>query len=175
MKEGWFLKNTQKLGLDIGCGTEPITDEVQKWDYILGSGDATLMEGVMDETFDYVFSSHCLEHLADPVTALRNWWRILRPGGKLILVLPHRNLYEKKKLLPSRFNPDHKWFYLPCAGEPPHTLGLLETLQKAIGNDFIFQHLIVLDDGYHAGAGPFEHPQGELSIELIVKKPCNLF
>jgi len=37
---------------------------------------------------DYIFSSHCLEHLIDWVKALDYWTTVLRPGGTLFLYLP---------------------------------------------------------------------------------------
>lgn len=172
MREGWFVKHAQNLGIDIGCGDCPLTDEVQKWDLTLGNSDATFMEGIPDDFFSYVYSSHLLEHLTDPITALRNWWRILRPGGKLIVIVPHRDLYEKKTLLPSRFNGAHKHFFLPLNHEPPHTLGLLQVVTEAIGR-FEFHSLQTLDDGYVSGDSATIHPGGEYSIELIVIKPKN--
>ncbi len=39
--------------------------------------------------YDVVLSSHVVEHLADPLGALRGWLRLLRPGGHLLTVLPH--------------------------------------------------------------------------------------
>jgi len=36
-----------------------------------------------------IFSSHALEHMPDPYAALRRFWDLLRPGGLLILALPH--------------------------------------------------------------------------------------
>jgi len=39
--------------------------------------------------WDYVFSSHCLEHLVNPVAALEHWKTRIRPGGVLLLYLPH--------------------------------------------------------------------------------------
>lgn len=43
-----------------------------------------------DGTFDFVVSEHVLEHLGNPLKALREWGRVLKPGGKLFLFLPHR-------------------------------------------------------------------------------------
>jgi SAM-dependent methyltransferase len=40
--------------------------------------------------YDAVLSSHVLEHLANPIGALREWLRVLRPGGHLLTVLPHK-------------------------------------------------------------------------------------
>src|SRR5690349_9501938 len=37
---------------------------------------------------DFVLSSHVLEHMANPLHALREWHRVLKPHGSLLLVLP---------------------------------------------------------------------------------------
>lgn len=42
-------------------------------------------------SYDFVLSSHMLEHTANPLRALAGWARLLRPGGALILVVPHRD------------------------------------------------------------------------------------
>lgn len=55
--------------------------------------------------FDDVFMFHVLEHLRDPVSALREVYRVLKPGGRLHVVVPNR-------LSPNaRADPDHKQFF----------------------------------------------------------------
>lgn len=44
---------------------------------------------IPDATYDFVLSCHNLEHFANPIKALVEWKRVLRPGGALILVLPY--------------------------------------------------------------------------------------
>jgi SAM-dependent methyltransferase len=38
---------------------------------------------------DYIFSSHCLEHIPDWVDVMKYWYSQLRKGGILFLYLPH--------------------------------------------------------------------------------------
>ena len=108
-REGFFEKYCQGEGLDIGCGNDPVVDGVYGWD--LMNGDAQYLKGVEDDSLDFVYSSHCLEHMIDVRIALYNWFRVLKAGGYLILYIPHRDLYEKKEL-PSRFNPHHKHMFI---------------------------------------------------------------
>jgi hypothetical protein len=78
------------------------------WDK--SDGDAQAMFGVPDETYDFVHSSHCLEDMTDPAIALKNWFRILKPGGHLIVTVPDEDMYEQG-VFPSTFNSDHKWTF----------------------------------------------------------------
>lgn len=74
-------------GLDIGCGRWPLPDAIGV-DQIHG-------DDVMNLKFrdvDYVFSSHCLEHLPNPVAAIKHWREVLKPGGVLFLYLPHPDM-----------------------------------------------------------------------------------
>lgn len=50
--------------------------------------EAVALVDVPSATYDFVLSSHCLEHVANPLAALREWHRVLRGGGHLVLVLP---------------------------------------------------------------------------------------
>lgn len=92
-------------GLDIGAGQDPISPGARVFD--LEDGDAGRIDEYVSEKFDYVFSSHCLEHMVDPVDALARWWKLVRPRGHLILLVPDENLYEQG-YWPSIHNTDHK-------------------------------------------------------------------
>lgn len=75
-------------GVDVGAGKWPFPGAVAV-DVGRGNCDAyTLPPG----PWDYVFSSHCLEHLTDPVLALEHWRANLAPGGVLFLYLPHPDM-----------------------------------------------------------------------------------
>ena len=53
--------------------------------------EATALAGVPSETYDFVLSSHLLEHTANPILALNEWMRLLKDQGLLILFLPHKD------------------------------------------------------------------------------------
>ncbi|TMK62323.1 MAG: methyltransferase domain-containing protein [Actinobacteria bacterium] len=46
------------------------------------------LEKFADESLDFVIANHMLEHVEDPIEALENFLRVLRPGGILFLTLP---------------------------------------------------------------------------------------
>jgi SAM-dependent methyltransferase len=170
VREGWFDKYAPwwLSGIDIGCGKDPLNHTFRRFDAIYGDGDAQLMHGTPSDQFHTVYASHILEHMRDPIEALYNWWRICRHEGHIIVCVPHRELYEKKLHLPSKWNGDHKTFWLPDKGEPPHTRGLREVIYQAIPDANIVL-LRVLDEGWVSN-GPDMHSGGEYSIEAIIKK-----
>ncbi len=65
------------LGLDPA--TIPETDVID---------DASTLATVADSSQDFVMAHHVLEHIEDPIAALRHWVRVLRPGGVLFVTLP---------------------------------------------------------------------------------------
>ncbi len=92
--------------IDIGCGADLVVPYAVPFD--IQQGDAQfILDYFSSEIFDCVHSSHCLEHMRDVRAALLEWWALVRPGGFLIVVVPHEDLYEQG-LWPSLFNPDHK-------------------------------------------------------------------
>ena len=96
-------------GLDLGCGVWPLKVAIEQE---LGKpplhqcigvdggyspqacmaaqviADVSALPMFASEQFDYVYSSHTLEDMVYPEAVLTEWWRVIKPGGKLILYLP---------------------------------------------------------------------------------------
>ena len=52
--------------------------------------EARTLKGIADAGYDFVISSHCLEHLANPLGALREWRRATRSEGHALVIVPDR-------------------------------------------------------------------------------------
>ncbi len=112
---------------------------------------------------DAIYSSHCLEHVNDARAAIREWFRVLKIGGFLVICVPHQYLYEKRLALPSQWNPDHRRFYTPAT--------LMADVEAALEpNSYRVRHLIDNDLGYDYAIPPHLHPGGSYEIELVVEK-----
>jgi SAM-dependent methyltransferase len=59
-----------------------------------------------DQSFDVVFSDNVFEHLEQPELVLKEVWRVLRPGGRLLVKTPNTAHYMPliSRLTPHRFH-----------------------------------------------------------------------
>lgn len=124
MKMLWELVQfTRGRGLDLGCGpskTFPhfIGVDNHKDTQLFGIQmkpdivcDVTKLDVFGSASMDFVFSSHVLEHIQDHHSALKEWWRVIRPGGHLCLYLPHKDHYPN--IGTEGANPDHVHDFMP--------------------------------------------------------------
>ena len=44
-----------------------------------------------DNCMDYVLSSHVIEHFFDTIGAISEWLRVIRPGGYVFMIIPHKD------------------------------------------------------------------------------------
>lgn len=169
-------------GIDIGAGNDPLGSygelfprmtHCRGWDR--QDGDAQLLEGVADGSLDFVHSSHCLEHMADPAEALRHWLRVLRPGGHLVFLVPDEDLYEQG-VFPSRFNAGHQWTFSICKRQSwsPRSVNLTELLGRFADTAAILK-IELLDATYRSQLAPTgldqtRTPIGESAIEAVLRK-----
>jgi SAM-dependent methyltransferase len=167
-------------GLDIGGKPDPLAlyqelfclmKSVRTWDW--EDGDAQLMSGVPDDSFDFVHSSHCLEHLVDPVAGLRNWMRVLREGGHLVITVPDEDLYEQGTF-PSTFNRDHKWTFtaFKTASWSDRSINVID-LVPLLGGPAELIRLEQLNSTYRFELPRYDQtlsPVAECGIELVIRK-----
>jgi SAM-dependent methyltransferase len=70
--------------------------------------EATDLIDIPSSSYDFLVSSHCLEHIANPLKALKEWLRVLVKGGTLILSVPdRRRCYVTKDHMRVRTSIEH--------------------------------------------------------------------
>jgi GT2 family glycosyltransferase len=91
--------------LDLGCGGKKIDPRVigvdirPNGDYGVGynalipSGgevacDVVELKPFADKSVDAILAKHLFEHLINPVKALKEWGRVLKDGGRLVIIVP---------------------------------------------------------------------------------------
>jgi SAM-dependent methyltransferase len=167
-------------GIDVGGGQDSLALFGELFPLIRGvvtydkpQGDAQKLANVGDASFDFLFSSNCLEHVFDPTEALSNWIRVVRPGGHLVVIVPDEDLYEQG-VWPSTYNPDHKVTFTLCkkSSWSPVSINLFDLIGK-------FCHLAkplsvtTVDYAYRYKLPRFDQtqtPLAESGIEFILKK-----
>tara|TARA_B100001094_G_C18112357_1_gene761959 strand:- start:408 stop:1049 length:642 start_codon:yes stop_codon:yes gene_type:complete len=167
-------------GLDIGGGPDPLglylelfprMQGVKIWDKT--DGNAETLDTIESCIFDFVHSSHCLEHLDDPSQALQNWFRVLKPDGYLVIIVPDEDLYEQGEF-PSTWNGDHKFTFTISKKNSwsPKSINILDLLETLDENHEIIK-IQKLDASYRYNIPRFDQsltPIGECGIEIIIRK-----
>jgi SAM-dependent methyltransferase len=167
-------------GIDIGgkpdplgqyAGIFPLMQSCRTWD--LEDGDAQYLTGIPDNSFDFVHSSHCLEDILDVHDALRNWIRVLKPGGYLIVTVPDEDLYEQG-YWPSQFNVEHKRTFTiaKTTSWSPRSINVIDLVREFCGQ-LELERLVLHRDFYRPalrGVDQSKTPVAELSIEIVWQK-----
>jgi ubiquinone/menaquinone biosynthesis C-methylase UbiE len=129
---------------------------------------------VANEYYDFVHSSHSLEHMIDPVEALVNWIRVLKPGGHLIITVPDEDMYEHG-IWPSVYNQDHKWSFTIAKQESdmPKSLNVVD-LMKGFSHLVKPLRILLLDDFYNPKLNESVDQtmlaNAECAIEIVCQK-----
>ncbi len=101
---------SQVLEIGAGSGQHPLTVKHTFDKYLITDGNDRMLDqsrerfkgderydyqvedarklSFEDHSFDRVIATHVLEHLINPHEILREWTRVIKPGGTLSLVLP---------------------------------------------------------------------------------------
>ena len=167
-------------GLDVGPGLDPLALYLDAFPQITSvdlfdemHGDAETLAGIADESYDFLHAGHCLERLHDCFSGIRNWFRVIRPGGHLIITVADEDLYEQGQF-PSTFNSDHKWTFTIYKRRSWSERSVnLFNLILGLGVTAEIKRLILVEAGYHYGASRADQtmtPVAEAAIEFIVRK-----
>lgn len=103
--------------LDLGCGGKKLHEKFIGVDIrgngVVGVGANAHKPSAADvdadisilpmgtETVDAILAKHVLEHILDPIKALAEWGRVLKPGGKLVILCPDYRFCEAISVDPS--------------------------------------------------------------------------
>ncbi|MFJ2454945.1 methyltransferase domain-containing protein [Pseudomonas protegens] len=167
-------------GVDIGGKPDPLylykeffplVKNIKAWDW--EDGDAQFLAGMEDGSLDFVHSSHCLEHLVDPFEGVRNWLRVVREGGYLVITVPDEDLYEQG-VFPSTFNRDHKWTFtiFKTKSWSERSINLLDMVRD-LGQSVDVVKIEQLSANYRFELPRFDQtltPVAECGIELVIRK-----
>jgi len=160
-------------GIDIGCGPDPILPGVDRFD--VDQGDANVITQHVRKQYDFVFSSHTLEHMHDPYAALKEWFALVKPGGHLIFLVPDEDLYEQGHV-PGIFNQDHKATFTIHKERSwsPRSVNVLD-LVKSVPADVV--GVTLQDYGYDRrlyrhGAPPWGRRLGRLAMRIARRFPA---
>lgn len=91
-------RGATRFRLNLGCGraVRPAHNGWVNVDYESGPGVDIRLDlnspryPFKSNSVDEILASHVLEHLENPFKILAEWHRILKPGGRLELIVPHR-------------------------------------------------------------------------------------
>lgn len=167
-------------GLDVGGGADSLALFVELFPlikniviYDMPQGDAQKLSNVGDDSFDFLFSSHCLEHTRDAEETLGNWIRVVRPGGHLVISVPDEDLYEQR-VWPSTFNLDHKMTFTICkkSSWSPVSVNVIDLLYRFCDRVKPLS-ITTIDHAYRYRLPRFDQtstPLSECAIEFILKK-----
>lgn len=105
------LRHCRGRGIDVGAGLWPLpgATPVDVW---RGPGAGKTIGEFAAGSLDFLFSSHCLEHIENWRAALAEWVSKVRPGGTVFLYLPHPECAIWERGSPF-VGDEHKWSPTP--------------------------------------------------------------
>jgi len=138
-------------------------------------GDAQFIERLRKaESYDFVYSSNCLEHMESPHVALKNWYSLVKPGGYLVITVPDEDLYEQGHW-PSKYSNGHKWTFTMFKGESWSHRSLNVMDFGRVLPRCKFKSIFLTDTNYDYSKKNIDQTRGtaECFIEVVIQKPLH--
>jgi SAM-dependent methyltransferase len=86
------FRHFRELGYEnvTGVGREASKQALDnEYGYLVLALDMHRLGAIPDDSYDVVYASHAIEHSHNPILVVEGIRRILKPGGKLVVVLPY--------------------------------------------------------------------------------------
>ena len=103
-------------------------------------GDAETLANIKDKTFDFVIAAHVIEHMKNPLSALEQWCRVVKPRGKIYLIVPDKRItFDRNRV---RTNIEHiiQDYRSPSAERDyDHFIDYAVHVQKKTGSDALVE------------------------------------
>jgi SAM-dependent methyltransferase len=100
----------QAIGIDRVAKGNPVNHVKGPVSVADIEADITQPIPIDDKSVDTIIARHILEHVIDPISTLRNWNRIIKTGGRLIIAVPN---HEIRNTIP--LNPEHVHGFTPSS------------------------------------------------------------
>ena len=167
-------------GIDIGCGKDILDRKVFRKissiePFDVEAGDAQFVnEFRPQKSYDFVYSSNCLEHMNDPVTALKNWFSLVKEEGYLVFTVPDEDLYEQG-FFPSIYNFGHQWTFTIRKNKSwsNKSINIIDLLTALDSCKIIKIELVDANYDYSRKNEDQTLGQAEAFIEVVLKKTAN--
>lgn len=141
------------IHLDVGCGLRKVTASAIGIDVAAISGPflasgvnivttADRLDAFSDESVDFISCIHSFEHYANPKAVVREWLRVLKPGGRIGIIVPDRRgvIPEREVSTAHEFDYDEQALRAVVTDVAPHCNVLaLGTLQNGWSIDLVME------------------------------------
>jgi SAM-dependent methyltransferase len=176
-----FNKVFTGRGIDIGPGRDTLSPvdfpgitSIEGFDK--RQGDAQHMSLYRElGSYDFVYSSHCLEHLESPMEALQGWWSLVKPGGYMVIAVPDEDLYEQGRFQArSRWSREHKHSFTIWKEQSwcQWSINVVDVVRVLPDCQVIKIELVDTDYDYSIPYGSRDQtmPGAEAAIEIVLRK-----
>ncbi len=145
--------------------------QMKDWDY----GKLDIVSDVTaipraDESFDVVLCTEVIEHISNPIEAIKEFGRLLKPGGQLLLTAPFCSM--------THFAPYHfysgynRFFYQEVL--PQYGFEIVEMEENGNYFEYLGQELKRLESMGHKYSNTFQSKEVKQSLDVLLEylKQC---
>ncbi len=138
-----------------------------------GPQEIQTLDGIPDERYDFVHSCQGLALVENCFAAIGQWFRVLKPGGHLILTVPDEDMAAQGSFPPA-WAPHWRWSFAAYKRRSwnPQSINLFN-LVMTLGEAAEIKRIAQVDVGYHPDLGVMDQTgldRVEAQIEAVIRK-----